>query len=96
MIDLKKAFQHIQNEASNIAVATATAEATLDSIRPQLVGRRFEPSKLGNLKGIYEITDVDLHYDGEVHAHGRKVTSTGKLGSQRWDLGQIYPGNLRL
>lgn len=95
-IDLKDAFQRIQNEASKIALAGATAEAILRSVTDQLVGRRIDSHRIGNLKGVYEITDVDIRFDGEVHAHGRKVTSSGKLGSQRWELGQIYPGRLGL
>lgn len=95
--DLKDAFQRIQNEASKIAVASATAEAILKSVERQIVGRRIHqnlPSR--NLKGEYQITDVDISYNGEVRAHGRKVTSNGQLGNQRWDLGCIYPGRLGL
>lgn len=92
--DLKAAFQRIQNKASEVSLARATAEAILKSVEKQLIGRRFDAGRSGNLKGEYEITDVDLSWDGSVNAHGRKVTSNGRLGSQRWDLGLIYPGRL--
>lgn len=95
-VDPRDAFQRIQDEATKIAVATATAEAILASIKHVLIGCRFEPIKLGRLKGVYQIAYVELHYQGEVHAHGRKVLASGKLGSQMWDLGQIDPRRLGL
>jgi len=96
MTRIKLAFQRIHNEALTISVARATAESVLDSIRPQLIGRRFDAIRLGKLRGEYEITHVEISADGEVRAHGRKVRSSGKLGDKVWDLGILYPGKMGL
>lgn len=93
---IRGAFHRIQNEATKIELATFAAWAILKSIEHVLIGHRFEPTKLGNLKGIYQITDVSLSDDCQVCARGRKVLANNKLGSQSWDLGIIHPGRLGL
>lgn len=93
--ELKTAFREIADKANAMRSARSSAEQTLKRVASNIVGRRVEHG-LGNLKGLYEITDVDLEFDGEVTAHGHKVTAGDKLGSQRWDLGRISLGRLGL
>lgn len=94
--DLKAAFQQIRELAAVASKADAAAKATLKSIEDQLIGRKVDSFRTGNLKGKYQITDVDLGWDGVVRAHGRKVTTGGKLGNQRWEIGAVHPGRLGL
>lgn len=95
MMDLTHQLKLIAENAAAMERHRAAAEAILEGATKLIVGKRVEYG-LGNLKGIYEITDVDLAYDGGIRAHARKVTSTGKLGSQRWDIGRITAGRLGL
>lgn len=92
---LDHSLQLIAENAAAMERHRAAAESILDGITKDLVGRRVEYG-LGNLKGQYEITDVDLAYDGEIRARGRKVTTAGRLGSQRWDIGRITAKRLGL
>lgn len=93
-LEIVAGFKLIGTKRGTIHIARATAEAHLKGMQPKLIGRRYEPFKLGRLKGLYEITSVRLNLDCEVEAVGRKVLANGKLGSQAWDLGVIVPGRL--
>lgn len=87
---LKAKLVTIAEQSAAMVGARKTAERTLKSAEPWLIGKRFEPYKSGNLKGVYEITDVDIGtYEGTIRAWGRKVLTNGKLGDRRWELGTI-------
>jgi hypothetical protein len=94
--DLNVAFQQIRAHAVVAARAEADAKRVLESIKDQLIGRRVDSFRTGNLKGKYQITDVEIGWDGSVRAHGLKVTTGGKLGNQRWEIGTIQPRRLGL
>lgn len=95
MIDLKHALQLISENAAAMERHRAAAKTILEGAEKQIVGRRVAYG-LGNLSGSYEITDLTLTFDGQIAAHGRKVLSTGKLGSQRRGVGTIDARRLGL
>lgn len=90
--DLKTTMAAIAVHHSKIEQNARMADNLLQQIESQLCGRRIERSgtHLGKLAGIYKITHVRLSYDAKIEARGRKITGNGKLGSQTWDLGDIW------
>ena len=87
--DLKKRFTEAEDACKAARSAQEVADEAVASISALLEGRRVRVNKLGNLKGVYVITSVSAHWSGAINAHGRKVTTSGKIGSQRRDLGII-------
>lgn len=92
---LDHSLRLIAENASAMERHRAAAESILESVKKQIIGRRVQHGHR-NLKGDYEITAIHLSWDGKIDASGLKVTSSGKLGNQSWDLGTIDARRLGL
>lgn len=62
-------------------------------------GRTDAETLSKELKGIrvrknnvtYEISEVSYNYNGDFNARGYRIVKGGKRGTQRWDVGRLYP-----
>lgn len=88
-------MRQLTEQASVMITAREKAERLLEYKKRLFIGMRYEPTKSGNLKGTYQITNVGIGaYDGCVRAWGRKVLIDGRLGERHWELGAIHNGTV--
>lgn len=67
------------------------AEAAEDMARVAFVGKAIAYGGKA-----YRISRINAGWDGTFKAHGRRVLASGKMGSQDWDIGTIYPSQFEV
>jgi hypothetical protein len=84
--EIKAIFDSMEGCERIICEQRRLAETEFKTMRDDLVGRRVK-----NYRGdTYEIRHIYTDFNGALHARGPKVLkSTGKLGSNTWDIGRV-------
>ena len=80
----KSLFSEIQRLGCERAALDKQIESALKKLTPLIKGKRCRYSG-----AIYVLGDYFHAWGGRVEGKGRKITQTGKLGSQSWDVRRI-------